>query len=86
MKACFVDNVLLPSDCVLDHDDDVMTCGCTPARVNGYKSKYECPYWQETVSLQLAQRILGDEYMINKRLPDITNPCTYTTAQVLDVS
>lgn len=63
MKACFADNVLLPSSCVLDHDETTMY-GCTLVVKNGYKSKHECPHWQETVSLQLAQRILGDEYRV----------------------
>ena len=62
MKACFADNALLPSDCVLDTGE---TWNCVHAP--DLKRKEACPHYDEQLSVELCSEILGDRYLIVKR-------------------
>ncbi|CAB4173815.1 hypothetical protein UFOVP1138_20 [uncultured Caudovirales phage] len=62
IKACWSDNTLLPSTCVLDSNDEAEIYGCVHAKDIDHRD--ECEHWNEELAVDLCKEILGDQYMI----------------------
>lgn len=58
-KACWGDNTLLPGTCVIDEGE---RWNCVHAQE--YARRFDCEHWNEVLSLDLSQEILGDGYKI----------------------
>lgn len=58
-KGCWRDDKLLPSQCYIDMHE---RWNCRHA--TEYNTRYDCHHWNEVLSLELAQEIVGPSYKI----------------------